>query len=126
MIASQTKVYKDVYDLISRLYEKVTQMPRLAKYTLGQRMIDTSLELIDHIQKANMQRDAVVRSSMLDEAITSSERLKTLMRLCVDKKVIDIKFQTVAATLQISIGSQLTAWRQSTNARIHSVDNDNV
>ena len=50
MIASELKVYRDTYELTKLILEVVKQFPKLAKYTIGQRAIDTCLNLLDLIQ----------------------------------------------------------------------------
>ena len=54
MIASELKVYRDTFKLTKLILEVVKQFPKLAKYTIGQRAIDTCLNLLDLIQIINM------------------------------------------------------------------------
>ena len=54
MIASELKVYRDTFQLTKLILEVVKHFPRLAKYTIGQRAIDTCLNLLDLIQMINM------------------------------------------------------------------------
>ena len=50
MIASELKVYRDTFQLTKLILEVVKQFPKLAKYTICQRAIDTCLNLLDLIQ----------------------------------------------------------------------------
>ena len=54
MIASELKVYRDTFELTKLILEVVKQFPKLAKYTIGQRAIDTCLNLLDLIQMINL------------------------------------------------------------------------
>ena len=56
MIASELKVYRDTFQLTKLILEVVKHFPKLAKYTIGQRAIDTCLNLLDLIQIINMSK----------------------------------------------------------------------
>ena len=51
MIASELKVYRDTFNLTKLILEVVKHFPKLAKYTIGQRAIDTCLNLKALIKK---------------------------------------------------------------------------
>ena len=57
MIANKLKVYRDTYDLVKYLIPLVNKMPRIYKFTLGERIITHALDQLNHIQLANMQRE---------------------------------------------------------------------
>ena len=44
MIANKLKVYRDTYDLVKYLIPLVNKMPRIYKFTLGERIITHALD----------------------------------------------------------------------------------
>ena len=114
MIASELKVYRDTYELTKLILEVEKQFPKLAKYTIGQREIDTSLMMLDLIQMINMS-EARERQTYFLRFIMNAEKLKILMRLAVEEKIISITKQSQIAILQNSIGMQISGWKKSQN-----------
>ena len=114
MIASELKVYRDTYELTKLILEVVKQFPRLAKYTIGQRAIDTSLMMLDLIQMINMS-EARERQTYFLRFIMNAEKLKILVRLAVEEKIISVTKQSQIAILQNSIGKQISGWKKSQN-----------
>jgi hypothetical protein len=114
VIASELKVYRDTYELTKLILEVEKQFPKLAKYTIGQRAIDTSLMMLDLIQMINMS-EARERQTYFLRFIMNAEKLKILMRLAVEEKIISITKQSQIAILQNSIGMQISGWKKSQN-----------
>ena len=114
MIASELKVYRDTFQLTKLILEVVKHFPKLAKYTIGQRAIDTCLNLLDLIQIINMS-EARERQTYLLRFITNAEKLKILMRLAVEEQIISLTKQSQIALLQASIGKQISGWKKCQN-----------
>ena len=114
MIASELKVYRDTYELTKVILETVKQFPRLTKYTIGQRAIDTSLMMLDLIQMINMS-EAREREQYFLRFIMNAEKLKILMRLAVEEQIISLTKQSQIALLQSSIGKQISGWKRCQN-----------
>ena len=114
MIASELKVYRDTFNLTKLILEVVKQFPKLAKYTIGQRAIDTCLNLLDLIQMINMS-EARERQTYFLRFIMNAEKLKVLVRLAVEEKIISVTKQSQIAILQNSIGKQISGWKKSQN-----------
>ena len=114
MIASELKVYRDTFELTKLILEVVKQFPKLAKYTIGQRAIDTSLMMLDLIQMINMS-EARERQTYFLRFIMNAEKLKVLVRLAVEEQIISLTKQSQIAILQNSIGKQISGWKKSQN-----------
>ena len=114
MIASELKVYRDTFQLTKLILEVVKQFPKLAKYTIGQRAIDTSLMMLDLIQMINMS-EARERQTYFLRFIMNAEKLKVLVRLAVEEQIISLTKQSQIAILQNSIGKQISGWKKSQN-----------
>lgn len=115
MIASELKIYKDTFDLVLMVVDIQSDLPRLYKYTLGNRMTDAALGLIPCIQQANMDREGRKRS--LTEYIVRLETLKTLIHIAAERRVIPMKRQAELARLTTLTGRQATAWKNAPAGR---------
>ena len=103
-------VYKDVYDLILKIFEYSKDFSREYKYTLGQDMKRDALRLVRSIYRANK---VASKELHLEQFLDDFELLKLEIRLCVDMKLISVKRQAVLALLMDKIGKQITGWRNA-------------
>lgn len=104
------KVYKDVYQLILKVFEYTKDFPREYKYTLGQDMKRDGIVLIRSIYRANKAKS---KTEYLEVFLDDFEILKLEIRLCVDMKILSIKKQAEFAGLMDGIGKQITGWRNA-------------
>ena len=109
MLASELKIYKDTYQLVSELLAWKNNMPRMYRYDLGEKLVNTSLGLFDLIQYANMSIETRVR--YLNQFIVKFELLKTILRLCFERQLFPLRQQAEICRLTSLIGKQATAWR---------------
>lgn len=116
MIASQLPVYIDTYQLVNIITEYASKYPKMYKYSLGQKIINVSLELFEYIQLANMTDDQLLRRKYLQGFQIKHELLKVLIRLSFDKRVIDSKQLAFLATLNEKIGKQISGWKNAKSA----------
>lgn len=111
MIASELKIHGAVFTLTYDIWGYVENFPRLAKYTIGQKMLDKALQLFESIQCANMYKDR--RQDFLNTFIVDFETLKVMIRMVSEKRIISIGQQAHLAELTESIGKQVTAWKNA-------------
>ena len=111
MIASELKVYRDTYDLVNKVMDIQIKFPRMYKFTLGQKMMNVSLDLFEYIQFANMSKES--RTKYLTGFTVKFELLKTLVRISADKRLINLKQQADIARMTNSIGKQVSAWKNA-------------
>lgn len=105
-------VFKQTYELVSLLLDYVVVFPKLYKHTLGSRLVDTSIALFEYISLANRSgKNRQVREKYLSDFLVKFESLKTLIRLCTEKKLFSMKQAARLALLTNSIGKQATAWK---------------
>lgn len=114
-IASELNVYRDTYKLTQFLLKETKQFARLYRYTLGEKMIDTSLNCLKYIQLINVSRDKEKRAEYFDLWIAEFEQLKILIRLSADPNVrcLSEKRYSMLITMLSNIGKQLTSWKNS-------------
>jgi hypothetical protein len=104
------KVFKDVYNLILKIFEYTSDFPREYKYTLGQDMKRDAIILVRSIYRANK---AKTKTEYLEVFLDDFEILKLEVRLCVDMRILTIRKQSEIALLMDSIGKQITGWRNA-------------
>jgi hypothetical protein len=104
------KVFKDVYDLIIKVFECTQDFPREYKYTLGQDMKRDAIILIRSIYRANKAKS---KTEYLEAFLDDFEILKLEIRLCADMKILSLKKQSGIAVLMDNIGKQITGWRNA-------------
>ena len=104
------KVFKDVYDLILKVFEYTQDFPREYKYTLGQDMKRDAIILVRSIYRANKAKN---KTEYLEAFLDDFEVLKLEIRLCVDMKILSIKKQANIVGLMDGIGKQITGWRNA-------------
>ena len=103
-------VFRDVYQLILRIFEYTKDFPREYKYTLGQDMKRDAIVLVRSIYRANKAKE---KREYLEAFLDDFEILKLEIRLCVDLKILAIKKQAGLSVLLESIGKQITGWRKA-------------
>ena len=114
MLFSELSVFKDTFDLVSLLIDYISAFPRMYRFTIGEKMTNTSLELFEYIQLANRAvRDKAKRIQELEGFFVKFELLKVLLRLCNEKHSLSVKQMTNVAVLTEKIGKQINGWKKS-------------
>lgn len=100
-------VYKAAYDLFQNITLLRSQLKREYKFTIGERLLNETIELIINIYKANRSK---VKSEFIAEAQQQTEIIRLLLRLIKDIKEISLK-RFIALNQKIeTVSKQLTAW----------------
>lgn len=107
------QIYKDAYTLTGKIYDAMPQMPKLHRYNLGSRLIDTSLEVFKWISLVNKAR-GMERVKMLDGFFVHFELLKVYLKICSDNKLMKMKTLVEMFKLIENISRQLSGWRAAT------------
>lgn len=125
MLARDTGIYKDTQALLKQVADIAQRFPKLLKHTIGERAIDSCVEMLTCVQMANLKSDAE-RLEWMDEFIVYEERLRTLMEVGISNNRQDIGDSRIAeyTRLLTSVGRQMTGWRKSTEDRIRSISNN--
>ena len=104
------QVFKDVYNLVQKIFLYTQEFPREYKYTLGQDMKRDAMQLVRSIYRANKAKS---KTEYLEVFLDDFELLKLEIRLCVDMKILAVKKQAELSGLMDSIGKQITGWRNA-------------
>ena len=103
-------VFRDVYQLILKIFECTKDFPREYKYTLGQDLKKDGMSLVRSIYRANKSKDKV---QYLEVFMDDFELVKLELRICADMKMLSIKKHAELSLLMDTIGKQITAWRKA-------------
>lgn len=112
-LARDTQIYKATYELTSKLISWKANFQRMYRYDLGEKMTKTTLELFEYIQLYNIATSLESRYRHVLGFTVKYELLGTLLRLCFERKLFDVKKQADICRLMTSIGRQATAMRKS-------------
>ena len=103
-------VFKDVYQLVLKIFEYTKDFPREYKFTIGQDLKRDGINLVRSIYRANKSKDKTI---YLEEFLDDFELVKLELRLCADLKLLPIRKHAELSELMDRIGKQVTAWRNS-------------
>lgn len=109
--ARQLPIYRATYELVSKLTSWVENFPRIHRFTLGDRVVCNAIDLFNYIQLANMYADQ--RKQYLMGFTTKLELVKTLLRLCFERKLFSTKQSADICRMMTNIGKQATGWRNA-------------
>lgn len=109
-LTEQLPVYRDVYRLITIVFQVTQNYPRDYKYSLGQDMKRDSLKLVRSIYRANR---SVSKREWLEDFLDDFEILKLEIRLSVDLHLLSLRKQAEMSPLLESIGKQVKAWKNA-------------
>lgn len=112
-LAHQTQIYLDAVKLLEALVDAVVNFPKMYKYTIGERLIGLSEELLGEITAAYMLPDLDARIEHLTEFQIRFSRIKTLTRIAGQRKWMGLGRYAVLVELLDRIGKQSTAWKGS-------------
>lgn len=113
-LVSSTKIYLDANALLDHILDITPSFPRQYKYSIGSKMHELAVELIQDIAAAYMIRERETRIGYLVAFQVKFQTLKTLVRKAGEKKWINSKGRHAQIVeLMDAIGKQCTAWKNS-------------
>ena len=113
-LVSNTRIYLDARKLLDEILDVTPNFPRAYKFSIGSKMHDLGVELIQDITAAYINRDRETRIGDLVQFQTKFETLKTLMRIAGERQWIKGKGRHAhIVELMDAIGKQCTAWKNS-------------
>lgn len=111
---SDALVVQRAYELTLWLLPKMEKFPRDYKFTLGERMAATSLQLLEGLASAAYASD---KRALLAAASHHVNVLRYLLRLAKDLKLLSIDSYGFAAEHLDEIGRMTGGWRKSLDGR---------
>lgn len=83
-------IYKDAYLLTNKIYNAMPQMDKMHRFTIGTRILNSSLDMFKWITLANNTRDKIERLKYLDSFLSDFEMLRVYLRICTDNKILKL------------------------------------
>lgn len=112
-VSSGTKIYVDCRSLLDEILNITVDFPKNYKFTIGTKMQEYSIESLNDISGAYINKSLNKRIDYLTNFQTKFETLKTLIRISGERKWISMKKFARISELTSSIGKQSTAWKNS-------------
>lgn len=97
-----------LYDLIVWFSDKISSYPKKFKYSLGERIFNTLLDILERLIEARYSGKK--KSHFLRQANILIEKLRYLVRLSKDLQCISIKEYEYAANKLHEIGCMVGGW----------------
>lgn len=112
-VSSGTKIYIDCRSLLDEILNITVDIPKNYKFTVGTKMQEYSIESLNDISGAYINKSLHKRIEYLTNFQTKFETLKTLIRISGERRWISMKKFATISELTSSIGKQSTAWKNS-------------
>lgn len=113
MKTTQLPVFRKMYDLNLTLMRLVNKFPKQYKYNIGDKLINTSLELFKYLFTANrIYDDKQRRVNCIDDFLNGFDMLKVLIRLSNEERLFSIKDAANLALITEDITRQIIGWRK--------------
>ena len=110
MSKKELPLFTQWYDVVSTLLECVGRFPKNLRPTLGNRLLDRSLDVLDHVVVLRYNRD---RKTRFAEANLALEQVRILIRLAFERRLISSgQYSRLAESVDVS-GRMLGGWRRS-------------
>lgn len=102
------------YDILLWLIKAVERFPRSHRFTLGDRIINKKLDILESLIKASYSRD---KKKYLNKANLDLEVLRYLMRLSKDTKILSLRRYEYISREMDELGRQIGGWSRSSGRR---------
>ena len=110
---SELPIYKHGCDLLSLAVDVQTQMPRMFKRSLGEKVHALCVDMLEAMAMANASRGSD-RVQQLDMLLQQLRAITAMLRVSHDKRLISPKLWAESVELLDAVGSQAGGWRKQT------------
>lgn len=108
-----TPVLEKMYQFLLWLIPTVEKFPRAQKFSLGDRIQSTALDVLEDLIEASYRGD---RQKLLTQANMRLEKLRFLLRLTLDLRCLDMRRYEFSARALDEIGRMVGGWMKATRA----------
>jgi hypothetical protein len=123
MGARGVEVLPLVYDLVVWYARQVPQYPKAFKYTLGERILDTLLDVLERLVEAQYSGKGQ-KGGSLRRANLSLEKLRYLFRLSKDLQCLSLREYEFAARAVVEIGRRIGGWQRHNETLLEEKTSD--
>ena len=103
-------VLERAYALVAELVPRVHKLPRTYRFTLGDRIENAALDVLLVLTDARWRRD---RRALLDRANALLDRLRCLLRLAFDLRLVSLRVLALLSERVDEVGRLVGAWRRT-------------
>jgi hypothetical protein len=121
MIEKEIQILPKVYDMIVWYSPKISEYPKKYKYTIGERITNTQLTILERIIEAKYTSGSK-KKHFLRQANLNLEKLRFLVRLSKDLQCISIKEYEFASKNINEIGQMVGGWEKWTTVESSKVE----
>jgi len=111
-------VVQKAYDGALWIIPKVEKFPKPYRFSIGQTLVASSIELLMHLVDATYQSR---NAGSLGAAVREVNRIRYLMRLAKDLRVINLAAHEFASKAMDEVGRMVGGWLKSTRQK-HEAD----
>lgn len=114
-LIENTGLYIDSHELIKRIYKLLYEMPKKDRVVMGDSIMRLSLDIIAHLRSAYRFKETRVRD--IDKFLFCFDKLKELLRICCELKIIKQKSFSFLFEYVARIDEGIAKWRKSSISR---------
>ncbi len=111
---TQENVIAKTSDFITWFLPKIEKFPRNYKFLLGDRLVEIQLSLLERLIEAYYGRD---KRTSLRAANVAIEKLRQLLRICVEMRFLSVAQLEFATRALHEIGSMVGGWLRQQEAK---------
>ncbi|MDP3228366.1 MAG: four helix bundle protein [Acidovorax sp.] len=116
---TQLPIYRTGLQLLTLAHRVQEQMPRGVKRTVGEKIAQHCLDILELMALANASRE--MRAQYLRELLTRQRTVEVLLRVSFDARHVSPKLWGQAVQLLGAIGAQAGGWLKSAKNRAPAV-----
>lgn len=109
-LEQKPQIVQLAYDFNLAILPQIAKMPRNHRYQLGQRLESHALDFLENLVDASYTRD---KKQILQKSSFNLEKIRFLLRLCYDLKLLDLKKYERFSKYSVELGKQLGGWLKS-------------
>lgn len=107
-LSEDLPIFRSSYDLLEKVIDLSKDLPRMLRYTVGERLIDQNLAMLSQVYRANLADDKL---PAITELLVSQRTMLMLLRVVYRQKVVSTGRYAELLRLLDSIGKQATGWK---------------
>ena len=108
-VTTRENILMKTYDFAKKLFPALGRFPKNHRYTLGARIEEKTLEIIEFLTKAYYSKEKI---GYLDSANINMELLRFLLRLSSDFRFISLNYYTMITADLDEIGKMTGGWKK--------------
>ena len=97
------------------IYRSMPEMPRRDRFSIGAKMTECSLAMLDSITLAYQARVQIDRLERLAELFSYLTRLQTYLRVCLDLSLVSLDTLAKIHPFVEEISKQYNGWKNKTS-----------